>query len=162
MWVVADSLVQLSELKRLVTSFRDLADDARWLSRDNGEARHHHVWRHDGAVENPNVILDDGKLTHHHPRANMYVAPNRGGLNNGAETDKNVVADSERHVSKCTVHGEGYSSQRQKVWQIYRSRESVCQSPFVVSAGRPQTGTSAEKAIPTDRDSCVVWGRPSG
>jgi hypothetical protein len=86
---------------------RHLANDSSRLSSDNTEAWDDHIGRYDRVVEDPNVVLDDGKLAYHYPCANVYVTSDRGSLNDGARADENVVVDSEWHVGKSTVDNVG-------------------------------------------------------
>lgn len=70
----------------------DLADDARGLASNDAEARYHHIRGHDGAVEDADVVFDDGELADDDVMADVDVASDCGGLDNGSFADKDVVA----------------------------------------------------------------------
>jgi len=97
---VADGFVELPQLQGFVGPFRDLADDAGRLAGNDAEAGDDHVGREDGAFQNAHVVLDDGELANHRVLADVDVAPNGSGLDDGARADEDVVAHAERHVGK--------------------------------------------------------------
>lgn len=72
----------------------NLPHDAGRLARNNAEAWYHHIRRHDGAVEDPDVVFDDGKLADDDVCADVDVASDGGGLDDGSFTDEDVVAQS--------------------------------------------------------------------
>lgn len=73
-------------------TFRHLADNTTGLAGDDAEARYNHVGRYDGAVEDADVVLDNGELANYDVRADVYVASDRGGLDDGGFTDEYVIA----------------------------------------------------------------------
>jgi hypothetical protein len=93
--VVAHSFVQLPQLEGLVSAFGHLADDAGRLASDDAEARYDHVRRHDGSVEDADVVLYDGKLADDDVLADVDVAADGGSLHDGAFTDEDVIAEPE-------------------------------------------------------------------
>lgn len=89
--VIANSLVELPKLERLVTTLGDLADNARGLTSNDAEARYDHIRGHDGAVEDADVVFNDSELADDNVLADVDVASDRGGLDDGSFADKDVV-----------------------------------------------------------------------
>ncbi len=105
--VVADGPVQVAQLKGLVPPLRDLSNEAGGLAGDYTEARDDHVGGHDGAVEDADVVLDDGELSDGDLCADVDVAADGGGLDDGGGADKDVVADAEGHVGEGAAAFQG-------------------------------------------------------
>lgn len=80
----------------------DLSDYSSWLPSNDGKAGNDHGRRHYRAVENFDVVLDDGQLVDHAIATNVHVVANCGSLNDGPLANKDVVAEAERHVRKCS------------------------------------------------------------
>lgn len=105
--IVSNGFVELSELEPVVVSLGNLANNAGWLACDNGEAWNDHVWGNDGAIENTDIVLDNGKFVDNGVVANVDVRADTGGLDDGALANKNMVANAKGHVSEDTAADEG-------------------------------------------------------
>lgn len=101
--VIPHRLVQIPQLECLDASLGDLANDPRRLTSDDAEAGNDHIRRHNRAVENFDVILDDGKLANDDLTANVDVVADLSSLDNGAGADKDVVAETEGHEGEDSV-----------------------------------------------------------
>lgn len=108
--VVSDGLVEVLQLKSLVSALGHLADDPGGLAGDDAEAGDDHVGGHDGAIENANVILDDGELADDDSSANMYVASDGGGLDHRPLANEDLVAQPEWKVSERPMQAKRYIS----------------------------------------------------
>ncbi len=86
--IVPDCLVEVAQLKGVVAALGNLANDAGGLTGDDAEAGDDHVGGNDGAVENAHVVLDDGKLADGDAGANVHMAADGGGLDDGAGADR--------------------------------------------------------------------------
>lgn len=129
-----------------MTPLGHLADDPGGLTGDNAKTRNDHVWGDDGAVEDAHIVLDDGKLADGDAGADVHMAADGRGLDDGPGADKNVVDHAEGHVSKGTGRSAGTSA---------RDGENA---PLVHSPGGPETAASAEEAVSADGDGGVVGG----
>lgn len=127
-----------------------LADDASWLTSDNAEARYDHVGRYDGAIEDADVVLDDGKLADDDSRSDMDVAPDLGGLDDRSRANEDVVVHSQRHIGKDSA---------QCWWSASEGTTGVGNSPLVESSGWPEAAPSAEETIAANGNRCVIGGR---
>ena len=103
--IISDSLIHFPELESVVATLGDLADDAGGLPGDDAEAGDDHVGRHNGAVKDAAIILDDGKLTDSNPLADVHVVSYAGGLNDRALADEDVIAHPEGHVGESAGNG---------------------------------------------------------
>lgn len=75
-----------------MAALRNLAYNACGLASDDAEARYHHIRGHDGAVEDADVVFNDGELADDDVLADVDVASDGGGLDDGSFADKDVVA----------------------------------------------------------------------
>lgn len=115
-----------------MTTFWYFTDDAARLASDDAEARDDHISGYDGAVEDADVVFNDGELADNDALADMYVASDGGGLDYGTFTDENVIAQSEREEGKGSL---------------------------VYTARRAKTASLAEVTITADSDGGVAPGR---
>jgi len=140
-----------------VAALGDLADDARGSAGHDAEAGYDHVRRHDGAVEDARVVLDDGHLSDDDALPDVHVAADAGGLDDGGLTDVDVVADSEGEVGEGAV-GERVSYDWTETCESLGVVDNV---PLVHAARRPETAASVEEAVASDGD-CRVAARCCG
>lgn len=96
--IVPNSLVHVAQLKVVQGALGQLADDPGRAAGDDGEARDDHGGRHDAAVEDLDVVLDNGELVDGAVAADGHVVADGGGLDDGVLADKDVVAQPEGHV----------------------------------------------------------------
>lgn len=104
--VVSNGFIKFSELEPVVVSLGNLANNAGGLACNNSEAWNNHVWGHDGAIENADIVLDNGKLINNGVVANVDVRTDAGGLDDGALANKDMVANAKGHVSEDTAVDE--------------------------------------------------------
>ena len=103
MWIVSDGLIEVLQLKGLVSALRHLADDPGGLADDDAEAGDDHVGGDNGAVEDADVILDNGELAHDDSGADVYMAADGGGLDDGALANEDLITQSEGKVGEGPV-----------------------------------------------------------
>lgn len=132
--IVAHSLVQVPKLKLVVSSLGNLSNNPRRLSSNNRKTRDDHIRRDHCAVEDLDIVLDNGKLANGAGLADLYVVPDGGGLDDGALADKDVVSHAQRHVGEAAL---------------------------VHAAGGTQQGAPGEEAVAADGDGGVA-GRGAG
>ncbi len=95
-----NSLVELPKLESVVTTLRNLADNAGRLAGDDAEARDDHIGGDDSAIKNADIVFDDGELADDDVLADVDVASDGSGLDDGSLADEDVVAESEGKVGK--------------------------------------------------------------
>ena len=89
---VPHCLIEFPQFERLVSALGHLAYHSGRLACNDAETRYDHVRGNNRTVQDPGVVLDDGKLAYHHLRSNVYVISDRGRLDDGAGADEDVVA----------------------------------------------------------------------
>ena len=159
LWVVSDRLVQIAQLEGLVAALWDFSNQACRLSCNNAEARYHHIWGHDGAVEDANVILDDGKLADGDLGADVDVAPDGGSLHDRQGADEDVVADAEGHVGKCSarfvllgMHSPAAGRRTQD--RRHRAQDSKKLTPCTAAPGDADSSRDSESSSGRWRRRC--------
>lgn len=100
LWIIANSLVELPKLESVVTTLRNLADNAGRLAGDDAEARDDHIGGDDSAIKDADIVFDDGELADDDVLADVDVASDGSGLDDGSLADEDVVAESEGEVGK--------------------------------------------------------------
>lgn len=134
MRIVANRLIEVSQLKLFVRTIRQLSHNATRLASHYRKARNDHVGRDNRAVQDLDVVLDNGKLVDDAAIPDVHVIPDARRLHHGVLPDEDVVSDSQRHV-----------------------REDA----LVDAPGRPQQHGPREEAIAADGDGGGVLGSGS-
>lgn len=93
--MVADRLVELSELECLVSALWYLSNYPSRLARHDAEAGNCHVRRDNRAIEYSSVIFDGRHLANNHSLADVDVASNACSLDDRVLPDEDMVAHSE-------------------------------------------------------------------
>lgn len=75
-----------------MTTLGHLANNTRRLARDDTKTRYDHIGRYDGAIENPDIILNYSEFPDDDVCADMDVASDGGGLDDGCFADEDVVS----------------------------------------------------------------------
>lgn len=109
-----------------------LSHNARRLASHDGKARDDHVRRNNRAVQDLDVVLDDGKLVDDAAAADVDMVADACRLHHRPLADKDVVADPERHVGEDAL---------------------------VDAPRRPEQHGAREEAIAADGDGGGVWRR---
>lgn len=86
-----------------MAAFGNLANDTRRPASDDGKARDDHGRRHYGAVEDLDVVLDDGELAYRAALADVHMVSDACGLHDGALPDKHMIAHAQRHVGEVAL-----------------------------------------------------------
>lgn len=95
--IISHRLVKIPQLERLDATLRDLANDTRRLTSNDAEAGDDHIRRDNRAVEDFNIILDDGKLANDDLTTDMDVVADLSSLDDGTGADEDMVAEAEGH-----------------------------------------------------------------
>lgn len=106
-------------------TIRQLSHNTTRLTSHYRETRNDHVRRDNRAVQDLDVVLDNGKLVDDAPIPDIHMIPDARRLHHGALPDEDVVSDSQRHI-----------------------REDA----LVYAPGRPQQDSPREEAIAADGD----------
>lgn len=123
MWVVTNRFIQVSQLELFMRTIRQFAYNTPRLASDNGEARNDHVRGNNRPVQDLGVVLDNGKLVDHAAFPNVHMVAYARSLHHCSLSNKDVVANPQRHV---------------------------CKDALVDTTGRPKQHVTGQKAISTD------------
>lgn len=143
---IPHSPINLPQIHPIHLSLRNLTHDPRRPSRHDTKARNHHIRRHNTAIQDPHVVLDDRKLADYHIRPDIDVRPDERRFDDGGGAHEDVVGDFEGVVGELPA--------RAYICQMNLGLEKGVlgrgELPFVQLPRRPQLTTAAEEAVPAD------------
>lgn len=125
-------------------TIRQLSHNATRLASHDRKARNDHVRRDNCAVQDFDVVLDNGKLVDDAPIPNVHMIPDTRRLHHGALPDEDVVPDSQRHIREdALVYASGWSQQdgpREEAIAADGDGGGVCRGGVSARRGRRRGG----------------------
>jgi hypothetical protein len=96
--------IDLPQIHPIHLALRNLAHHSRRASRHNTKTRNHHIWRHDTAIQDPHIVLNDRELADHDVGPDIDVRADERGFDDGGGSDEDVVGDFEGVVGELPAY----------------------------------------------------------
>jgi hypothetical protein len=95
--------INLPQIHTIHLPLRNLPNHPRRASRHNTKTRNHHIGRHNTAIQDPYIVLDDRKLADHDACPDVDVRADERCFDDGGGAHEDVVCDFEGVVGELSA-----------------------------------------------------------